>query len=237
MIRIVNRTNILILNLLIIVGIILSVCGTTYAHPGRTDSSGGHTCYTNCEYYGLEYGEYHYHNGGSSGSVGPSEAAQGRIAGAAFAENENKARIESSATVEGTQQGETDGSSGIDTPYAPNDSVQHCSQEIKFTSTPSATYREAFQTIYTRTCEHVYDDAYTTAYRTANASAQSVYEEKKAQEVAAKVAQKKAEDVKNRNNLMLTSGAIGSAVAGATMWSKYRATSKRQGLNQGLNLF
>jgi hypothetical protein len=38
------------------------------AHPGRTDSKGGHTCWTNCEKWGLEYGEYHYHNGGSSSS-------------------------------------------------------------------------------------------------------------------------------------------------------------------------
>jgi len=36
------------------------------AHPGRTDSSGGHTCRTNCEKWGLKYGEYHYHNGGGS---------------------------------------------------------------------------------------------------------------------------------------------------------------------------
>jgi len=35
------------------------------AHSGGTDSSGGHTCRTNCEKYGLEYGEYHYHNNGS----------------------------------------------------------------------------------------------------------------------------------------------------------------------------
>ncbi|MGG0720250.1 YHYH domain-containing protein [Robertmurraya massiliosenegalensis] len=34
----------------------------TLAHPGGTDSSGGHTCRTNCEKWGLEYGEYHYHN-------------------------------------------------------------------------------------------------------------------------------------------------------------------------------
>lgn len=34
----------------------------TYAHPGNTDESGGHTCYTNCGDWGLEYGEYHYHN-------------------------------------------------------------------------------------------------------------------------------------------------------------------------------
>jgi hypothetical protein len=32
------------------------------AHPGRTDSSGGHTCRTNCEQWGLDYGEYHFHN-------------------------------------------------------------------------------------------------------------------------------------------------------------------------------
>lgn len=38
------------------------------AHPGRTDSNGGHTCRTNCEKWGYSYGEYHYHNGGSSSS-------------------------------------------------------------------------------------------------------------------------------------------------------------------------
>ncbi|WP_246096272.1 YHYH domain-containing protein [Paenibacillus sinopodophylli] len=32
------------------------------SHPGRTDANGGHTCRTNCERWGLEYGEYHFHN-------------------------------------------------------------------------------------------------------------------------------------------------------------------------------
>ncbi|AYK07659.1 YHYH domain-containing protein [Brevibacillus laterosporus] len=41
----------------------------TSAHPGRTDKNGGHTCRTNCEKWGLSYGEYHYHNGGSSSST------------------------------------------------------------------------------------------------------------------------------------------------------------------------
>ncbi|NMO96310.1 YHYH domain-containing protein [Paenibacillus lemnae] len=36
------------------------------AHPGRTDSSGGHTCRTNCGKWGLSSGEYHTHNGGLS---------------------------------------------------------------------------------------------------------------------------------------------------------------------------
>lgn len=31
------------------------------AHSGNTDSNGGHVCRTNCEQYGLEYGQYHYH--------------------------------------------------------------------------------------------------------------------------------------------------------------------------------
>ncbi|MCK5211421.1 YHYH domain-containing protein [Candidatus Parcubacteria bacterium] len=33
-----------------------------FAHPGRTDSKGCHTCRTNCtEKWGLEYNEYHCH--------------------------------------------------------------------------------------------------------------------------------------------------------------------------------
>lgn len=34
----------------------------TFAHPGRTDSSGCHTCRTNCANWGLSTGEYHCHN-------------------------------------------------------------------------------------------------------------------------------------------------------------------------------
>ena len=37
--------------------------GSASAHPGRTDSSGGHTCRTNCESWGLDHGEYHSHGG------------------------------------------------------------------------------------------------------------------------------------------------------------------------------
>ncbi len=32
------------------------------AHPGNTDSSGCHTCRTNCPKWGLSTGEYHCHN-------------------------------------------------------------------------------------------------------------------------------------------------------------------------------
>ncbi len=37
----------------------------TFAHPGRTDSNGCHVCKSNCENWGLSYGEYHCHNTGS----------------------------------------------------------------------------------------------------------------------------------------------------------------------------
>ncbi len=37
-----------------------------FAHPGRTDSSGCHTCRTNCPSYGLSYGQYHCHGGSSN---------------------------------------------------------------------------------------------------------------------------------------------------------------------------
>jgi hypothetical protein len=42
---------------------------STQAHSGRTDGSGGHYCRTNCEQYGLSYGEYHYHGGRSGGGI------------------------------------------------------------------------------------------------------------------------------------------------------------------------
>lgn len=45
-----------------------------YAHPGRTDSSGGHTCRTNCAKWGLKNGEYHYHSGGGSSSSSSSSS-------------------------------------------------------------------------------------------------------------------------------------------------------------------
>jgi len=51
--------------------VLLSIGFNVEAHSGRTDASGGHTCRTNCEKYGLENGEYHYHNGGGNTSSAP----------------------------------------------------------------------------------------------------------------------------------------------------------------------
>lgn len=49
---------------ILIFGVLLLLIQSSiaFAHPGRTDSMGGHTCKTNCEKWGLEYGEYHFYN-------------------------------------------------------------------------------------------------------------------------------------------------------------------------------
>lgn len=63
------------------------------AHPGRTDANGGHTCRTNCEKWGLEYGEYHYHNGGTRSSN------SGGTGGSGVNSNRNQQTVNSSQTV------------------------------------------------------------------------------------------------------------------------------------------
>ncbi|KKR08605.1 MAG: Membrane protein [Parcubacteria group bacterium GW2011_GWC2_39_14] len=45
----------------IVLVIFLFFPALTQAHPGRTDSSGCHTCRTNCAKWGLSSGEYHCH--------------------------------------------------------------------------------------------------------------------------------------------------------------------------------
>lgn len=48
-----------------------------YAHPGRTDSSGCHTCRTNCPSWGLSHGEYHCHR--SKGITQPKEPIKSHL--------------------------------------------------------------------------------------------------------------------------------------------------------------
>lgn len=48
--------------LVLVITLLFTGSLTIQAHPGRTDSKGGHTCRTNCPDWGLKYGEYHLHN-------------------------------------------------------------------------------------------------------------------------------------------------------------------------------
>jgi len=47
-----------IVTMVIIVSLFVNMA---FAHPGRTNRYGCHTCRTNCERWGLNYGEYHCH--------------------------------------------------------------------------------------------------------------------------------------------------------------------------------
>jgi hypothetical protein len=58
--------------LLVVALLCFGSVGIAEAHPGRTDANGGHTCRTNCELWGLGYGEYHSHGGGGSSTGGSS---------------------------------------------------------------------------------------------------------------------------------------------------------------------
>jgi len=55
----------------ILIALILIIPNISLAHPGRTDSSGCHTCRTNCASWGLSTGEYHCHR--SKGVTQPIE--------------------------------------------------------------------------------------------------------------------------------------------------------------------
>lgn len=56
----------IIFSLIVLFAFIPSI---SLAHPGNTDSSGCHTCRTNCSNWGLSTGEYHCHN--NKGSIQP----------------------------------------------------------------------------------------------------------------------------------------------------------------------
>lgn len=56
---------------LILIALALIIPSISFAHPGRTDSSGCHTCRTNCSKWGLSTGEYHCHR--SKGITQPIE--------------------------------------------------------------------------------------------------------------------------------------------------------------------
>ncbi|MGE6402623.1 YHYH domain-containing protein [Bacillus cereus] len=83
---------------------------SAYAHPGRTDANGGHTCRTNCEKWGLQYGEYHYHNkpASSSGatSPAPSQNNNGAVAAERQAEAQRNAEAEKQRAAEAQRKAE-----------------------------------------------------------------------------------------------------------------------------------
>ncbi|QWU43625.1 YHYH domain-containing protein [Bacillus sp. NP247] len=79
---------------------------SAYAHPGRTDANGGHTCRTNCEKWGLQYGEYHYHNKPASSGGTTSPAPSQNNNGAVEAEAQRKVEAEKQRAAEEQRKAE-----------------------------------------------------------------------------------------------------------------------------------
>jgi hypothetical protein len=48
---------------LVYMTVLFVFAGPASAHPGETDTSGCHSCATNCPDYGLQTGQYHCHEG------------------------------------------------------------------------------------------------------------------------------------------------------------------------------
>lgn len=75
----IHKISLTFISTLIVVAILLLtvvIAPISYAHPGRTDSSGCHTCRTNCSSWGLSTGSYHCHR--SKGVPQPSEPIHSR---------------------------------------------------------------------------------------------------------------------------------------------------------------
>lgn len=202
-------TKIVTYLIFVIVVFTVNTYSVSFAHPGRTDANGGHTCRTNCEYYGLEYGEYHYHNGGGSGGSGNNSlndyqlgAADGRV----FAYGDSRPNIESSAMVEGNNEGTLDGSKGKTSNPTNDDSIQHCSPERRFTNEPSQSYKSGFMSTFTPACIEVYKTKFDATYKIANQIAKDEYEKRKAETDAEAVALQKTKDFENKQNLIRYGG-------------------------------
>ncbi|GLY12562.1 YHYH domain-containing protein [Pseudobacillus badius] len=99
-----------------------SIATSPLAHPGNTDGNGGHYCRTNCAKWGLETGEYHYHNegGGSSSGGGSSDRSSGAGSSSSSPSNEpSPAEIAAQQEAADRSKGEKEGyDSGYKDGYA-----------------------------------------------------------------------------------------------------------------------
>lgn len=62
--------------LILILVAYVSLPNSVLAHPGRTDSNGGHVCRTNCEKWGEVSGAWHSHGGGEAVPAPKTEETQ-----------------------------------------------------------------------------------------------------------------------------------------------------------------
>ena len=91
------------------------------SHSGGTDSSGCHTCRTNCPKYGLYYNQYHCHNPKSSTRPPPSTSNSYCVSASGNELSYNEVRvIQAALTIYGYPPGPIDGYFGRRTQLAIN---------------------------------------------------------------------------------------------------------------------
>lgn len=156
-----------VLTLVILVSLLVHIPNVS-AHPGNTSSDGGHYCWTNCEYWGYEYGTRHFHGEDSSSDIyytNPSAETQGMTNGRIHAETTNRSYIEESANKEGSTDGYNDGYSGLGYGVQNNDSNNLCNTVIEYNKQdPPQSYKNAFQASYASACLPVYKASYSDSY-------------------------------------------------------------------------
>ncbi|PEF44626.1 hypothetical protein CON22_20805 [Bacillus cereus] len=122
---------------------------SAYAHPGRTDANGGHTCRKNCAQWGLKDGEYHYHNKKEKSVSGGSITNQPSSKNNSVVKDEKQRAVEEQRKIEEAQQkietekGQTEGQTSGETDFqtGKNNAEGHLIGK-------SETYKQAFTGAY-----------------------------------------------------------------------------------------
>jgi hypothetical protein len=200
------------------IGLTLLLPNQSSAHPGRTDSDGGHYCRTNCEYWGYTYGTWHSHNGYSVPTYSPSLTEQGRTDGKKYVEEERKLQIDGTASISGQTKGYEDGYAQKENSSWDSTALELiCDQEITFTTIPQYEYKTAFQSSYEENCKLIYDEKYKTAYEDAYSKGDAKFDE----EEVIRIAEEKEKTEKRNNDILLSVLVIG----GISMLSYYIYTT------------
>ncbi len=151
----------------------VTIGATVEAHPGRTDFYGGHTCYTNCDYWGYSYGEYHYHNGGYA-TVDYYDQGYDYGSGEAFDNNHDY--IVSNAKSEGEQAGYDVGYAGEDEESYPDAPDSICEIDFEFDAGASSDYQDGVYEGFRDSCVDLANDTYREAYSDAYYEGYAEYE-------------------------------------------------------------
>ncbi|GLV65331.1 hypothetical protein Bmyc01_40000 [Bacillus mycoides] len=159
---------------------------SAYAHPGRTDANGGHTCRTNCEKWGLQYGEYHYHNkpASSSGATDPAPSQNNNGA----VEAERQAEVQRNAEAEKQRKAEEERQRAAEEQRKAEEERQRVAEEQRKAESEKGQAEGQksgeidFKAGKNNAEGHVAgkSDAYKQAFTTAYATAWSLEEQKKA---------------------------------------------------------